>query len=705
MKIKNIFIFTVIFVIALSGFSSPALALSPAGDSTEVPYTTHNYFYGEEATAVGTKAVYTVENVLTAANIGVESFSELNDICTDKDNNIYILDGKGSRIVIVNSQYQTIGEITEISDGENSLKFSGAQGIFVYGNGDIYIADTASGRVLVTDKSGVLKKTVLLPESNLIPDDFNYRPIKVTVDSSGYLYVLSDGSYYGAILYSPDGKFLGFYGANSVENTITQVLKKFWDMLTSTNAKKANQGSNLPYQFTDLYVDEKDFIYTATGKTTMVIQKGQIKQLSPGGHNILDSEGVVFGDVNVGTVNKQILTQNVAGMAVDSNDYIYCYDIAYGRVYVYDKELYMLAAFGGGAGEGKQMGTFQLIGAIDILDDGDRIAVLDTLKSSVTVFSVTDFGKRLKQARTLTLKGSYKEAEPIWKELILEDRNCQLANIGIAKSALFQKDYKTALKYAKDGMDNGVYSKAFTYLRKDFLKANFNVISIIVILILAVIFALIYIIKKKNIAIIRSEAVKQMLSAPFHPAVVFDDVKRKKGGSVFLGVIIMLVFYISAIIKSTKSGFLFQNSGTSFNSVLVLLQTVGFILLWTLTNWAIATLLGGIGKPREIFIVITYSIQPLIVGNIIYTVFSYGLNLSEGKFLSVFATAMVLFSVFIVIIGSIKIHDISFGSFLWISFLTFIGMLIVILLFALVVILVQQTGGFIGTMINELFFR
>jgi hypothetical protein len=139
--------------------------------------------------------------------------------------------------------------------------------------------------------------------------------------------------------------------------------------------------------------------------------------------------------------------------------------------------------------------------------------------------------------------------------------------------------------------------------------------------------------------------------------------------------------------------------------VLVLLQTVGFILLWTLTNWAIATLLGGIGKPREIFIVITYSIQPLIVGNIIYTVFSYGLNLSEGKFLSVFATAMVLFSVFMVIIGSIKIHDISFGSFLWISFLTFIGMLIVILLFALVVILVQQTGGFIGTMINELFFR
>lgn len=165
MKIKNIFIFTVIFVIALSGFSSPALALSPAGDSTEVPYTTHNYFYGEEATAVGTKAVYTVENVLTAANIGVESFSELNDICTDKDNNIYILDGKGSRIVIVNSQYQTIGEITEISDGENSLKFSGAQGIFVYGNGDIYIADTASGRVLVTDKSNWQKSRGTLPPS------------------------------------------------------------------------------------------------------------------------------------------------------------------------------------------------------------------------------------------------------------------------------------------------------------------------------------------------------------------------------------------------------------------------------------------------------------------------------------------------------------------------------------------------------------
>ena len=104
---------------------------------------------------------------------------------------------------------------------------------------------------------------------------------------------------------------------------------------------------------------------------------------------------------------------------------------------------------------------------------------------------------------------------------------------------------------------------------------------------------------------------------------------------VLIGIFIMGAFYVSTIMKSTGSSFLFRTGSATFNSVIVLVQTVGFVLLWTVVNWAVATLLGGIGKIREIFIVITYSVLPLLIFNTLYTLLSYALNLTEGVFLSV----------------------------------------------------------------------
>ena len=167
----------------------------------------------------------------------------------------------------------------------------------------------------------------------------------------------------------------------------------------------------------------------------------------------------------------------------------------------------------------------------------------------------------------------------------------------------------------------------------------------------------------------------------------------------------MAAFYVSLILKTTASGFLFRTAAGSFNSVLVLLQTVGFVLLWTVVSWAVATLLGGIGKLREIFVVVTYSLLPMVLGNIVSTILSYGLTEEEGVFLTVFGAFMLLVSVFMLIIGSMIVHDISFGKFLGITLLTLAGALIVLFLLVLIIILVQQTAGFGGTLIRELFFR
>lgn len=701
-RFKRLIAFNVALLLIVLVFAQtlPTFALQ-----SEVPYDSYTYWESDSFTAISAKASYEPETVLTAARLGIESFTEINDVCTDKTGNIYVLDGKSSRIVILNSDYTVKKIISEVTSETEKFKFENAKGLFVDTKGKIYIADTEHERVILCNENGDYLGIITLPDSKLIPDGFNYRPIKIAVDSNDYVYVLSDGSYHGAILYSPKGEFFGFYGANSVEASVMKVIENLWEKLTSTNEKRAGQTSSLPYQFTDLYVDNMDFIYTATGKIPKISQKAQIKRLSPGGKNVLASSEVVFGDKTAEMVNGETRVQNVAGLSVDSNGFIYCYDASNGKIFIYDSECYMITAFGG-SGEGNQNGTFKQISAIDILEDGKKIVVADSFKLTLTVFGETEYGAKIKTARKLTIDGDYASSKPLWQEIHKADQNCQLAYIGLAKAELSEKNYEVAARYAKAGLDKELYSKAFNYNRKAFLKENFDVIMIIVLLSVAVIIGFIVYSKKKNLVFVKNEKLKLMLSSPMHPALIFGQVKANGKGAVALGTVVIALYYVTTVLKETASGFLFRSTDyTSFNSALVLLQTVGFILLWTVANWAVATLNGGIGKLKEIYVVISYSIIPMLISNVVYVVCSYMLNASEGEFLAIFVLVMQLYSIFMVIVGSIIIHDVGFGKFLYITALTLIGIIIIIFLLVLIIVFFQQAAAFAATLCREIFFR
>ena len=295
--------------------------------------------------------------------------------------------------------------------------------------------------------------------------------------------------------------------------------------------------------------------------------------------------------------------------------------------------------------------------------------------------------------------------------MCIRDRlDCDSGNISayyiLAKSAMQEKDYKAALEYSKKGMSKKLYSQAFDYLRKDWLKANFNWLLTLLAGLIAAVAAVCVYAKKRRLVLIKNNEIKSVIRAPMHPAVVFGDIKRGKCGSVIAGTAVMAAFYITTILKTTSSGFLFRPlSENSINSLLVFARTIGFVILWSVTNWAIATLFGGIGKFREIYLVITYSLFPVVIGNTVYIVFSHMLNLTEGEFLTIFLVFTELLAVFMVIVGSVIIHDISFGRFVGIAVMTILGMLIVIFIGILTVLLLQQAVSFAGTIIREIFFR
>ena len=680
-------------------------------ETGDVPYNTFTYWdEANTSQAVIAKGMYNFTEYFTSEELVEGGVQSLKDVCFDKNDNLYLLDNLAGKIHIYDKEYnyqRTLGAFVG-ADGE-LYDYTGAYSMFVSSRDFIYVCDTEHARVIIANQDGTIKSVLYLPDSSLIPDNLktNYRPTAVTVDSSEYVYVLSDGSYYGAMLYTPQGNFLGFYGANTVSTTVLSFLGDIWDKLTMTDAKREKLERKLPFQFTDLYIDSADFVYTATASSKWGVQSGQIKRMSPGGLNTLEDK-VSFG-LRYGAYGLSKATfSGISRVAVNEDNYIFTFDANIGGIFIYNDDCVLLNGFGGGKlGKSDQVGVPADYCAIDVNSES-TIAIIDgaTNKLSLSIFELNEYGKNVFAADLATRNGDYAAARPLWEAVIKDDRNSQVAYSGIARTYFASGDYDKAMEYAKYSFNNDVYSSSFEYVRRDFLEKYINWIAFgLVILIVGYILIKKYI-KKKGIVLIKNQELKLLTNVTLHPGDVFGEVKHHNRGSVLYGSILIVVYYVSAIIKETASGFLFRSHVSSaFNSLMVLVQTLGVVLMWTICNWAVCTLMNGKGKIKEIFVVTSYALVPLIISNVVYTIASNLLISGEAAFLNIFVTIMTMLTAFILITGMIKIHDYTFGEFVGTSILSVLGILIVIFLGIAVFILVQQTYSFILTIIREIIFR
>lgn len=687
-------LFAVILAVCL--VAGAVTAVSAATPTDSYTYWTN---VGSQRKAVYSKPMYDVDRVIDVAELGVAKLSKINSICKDNDNNLYILDD-ASRIVILDDDYNLVNEIGLIN---GNISYNEAKGIY-YKDGVIYVCNTAGANIYMINSNGELIDTITLPESNLIPDDFVFKPTKITRDDSGYMYVLSDGCYYGALLYAPDRSFLGFYGANAVNATVATVLTNISNRLLPNAEKHANSIKKLPYTLVDIAIDKDGFVYTSNGFTTLSTSalKSQIRRLSPGtGKNILESE-YTFTDSKIVWIDN-LHKQDVCDIDVDEDGYIYALESTYDKIFMYDRDGRVISVFGGGMGRGNQVGAFSNSCALAIKNNGEQVLIADYDTNFITVFSINDYGKLVKKLDTLTLEGDYDGIKDGWHEVLDQDANCQVAYSGLANAYLEEEDYDSALHYAKLGYDKKTYAVAFEYVRKDFMSENFTWIFIIVVVVVIGAIAFMFITNKKKIVLIKNKSLNLMFTTAVHPSNCFTDIKEKQLGSIPLCLLLLVLYYVVTVMKSISGGFMFSNfDPASFNSILVLIRSAGLVVLWITANWLVCTLLGGKGKLKEIIIVTCYSLQPLIVEGIIHIIMSNVLLPSEASFLNILSTIATIYFALMLIIGMLKIHDFTMGKFLWTTLLSVLGMAIIVFLIIMLIILIQQFGAFVITLITEL---
>ena len=97
--------------------------------------------------------------------------------------------------------------------------------------------------------------------------------------------------------------------------------------------------------------------------------------------------------------------------------------------------------------------------------------------------------------------------------------------------------------------------------------------------------------------------------------------------------------------------------------------------------------------------------MPLIISNLLYVLFTSVMLPTESGFLNMMVFLFYCLMVFTMIAGLIKIHDFSFGRIIGTCALTIIGIAVEIFLLFLVGLLIQQTFGFVVTLIYEMIYR
>ena len=643
---------------------------------------------------------------------GVDSFGTLFDIYAI-GGKIYILDEELGRIVVTDEDFNLVKIIDKVYINGAEAKFVGARGILVDENETIFIADYANGRMLVCDQEGNVKKELKKPDSEMWPESLHYQPIKVVKDKMGYIYVLSEGCYYGAAMYTPEFEFQGFFGANVVSTSVLQAMNNLWDMLFTNNEKIGKKEKKLPFSFVDMELGADGYIYTCTGATsTTGAAAGSIKRLNPTGTNILKdktatkvapSDNVRFATTETVKDGVRARGHDLSSITIDDNNFIYVLDVNYGRVYVYDIECNLINTFGGGVNGGTQYGTFKSAKAITNMNG--KSYIIDAEKDNITVFKRNAYGDMVEMAQTMTINGDYVEAEPYWQEILKLDANCLVAYRGIAKAKILLEDYRGAMEYAKLGEDRDTYSRAYEYVRKDVLAEYFIYIVIGVILLIVLLVLFLRWKNKNNVVLIKNRKWKIALGTLLHPADTFYEIKRNNGGSVIIATIFLITWYAFKII-GFSSGFIFNTSDIrNANAWYALAQTFGLVILFTLANWAVCTLMEGKGKLKDIYTVTCYSLIPMIIQAIGYDVLSNVLTLSEANILSILNYACLLFTLVYIVMGLINIHEYSFGKFIFTTVVTVLAMVLIVFLVFMVAILLQQTKNFVETVYLEAFFR
>ncbi len=466
-------------------------ALPVSASTAEVPY--ENYIYSEsDKSAIPCPQAYLPSVEIFGSSLGIGEMKSPTDLDADDNGDIYILDTGNNRVVVLNSDLslkKTFDCTVKLEDGTKSL-LDGAQGIAVTED-CFYVCDTNNNRILIFNKTnGEYIKSIGAPTASSLGEDFIFKPTRLDVDEKGNLYIVGNGVYEGILNLNANGEFLGFFASNKVS---TSAWDLFWRNFSTIEQRK-KMVQLVPQDFSSIDMDDEGFFFVTT---FTAVGGSMVKRVNPGGNNVIRQ----MSSINTAGDPAKYYSGSLAGKSsfsdVAAGRYkIYaCLDKTRGRIFCYNNDGYMIYNFGILS---DRTGGFLNPVAVTYLDD-ERIAVLDTVANSVTVFEPTEYAKSINLGVKYLNELNYDAAHAEWGKVLTQNGNFELALNMIGRSYFNNGEYEKAMEYFQKSSNNEMYSNAKKTLRsKRIYEYSWLIVAVIVVLILVLIWRFIMRLIKKN---------------------------------------------------------------------------------------------------------------------------------------------------------------------------------------------------------------
>ncbi len=191
-----------------------------------------------------------------------------------------------------------------------------------------------------------------------------------------------------------------------------------------------------------------------------------------------------------------------------------------------------------------------------------------------------------------------------------------------------------------------------------------------------------------------------------HPMDGFYEIRHRERGSVYVSVILVILFSVCFSINRISAGFIVNDiDPRSVNSFKELIAVLLLFFLVCVSNWSITCLMEGEGRLKDISIAIGYSLIPAIIAYIIGTIFSQFVSLDEGAFYYMILAVGVSYTLILMLIGIMTVHNFTLGKTIITVLLTFVALFIIIFVILLFFDLINQVISFFRSIYQELIFR
>jgi DNA-binding beta-propeller fold protein YncE len=605
------------------------------------------------------------------------------DLHVDVSGEIFIADTGNGRLLVISDN----GISSVIGEGI----LSAPSGVFA-DEERIYAADPVLCQVVVFNRQGDLLFRIARPESPAYGTGTGYVPRKVAADKRGNIYVVSDNSPNGVLQFNNMGVFNGFTGANTARLGWVTTLQR----LLYTEGQKSQLLDVRPPSPTNLTIDLDGLLYTAT----LGLDDKGIKKFSTAGKALLSPD---------------LPYSTLVDVAVDGAGNIYACENT-GYIHVANARGDRLFSFGTRAQYYEVAGVTRNPAALDISPQG-VIYVLDKEQAAVVRYVPTIFGRKVLAAVSYYVQGLYVDGEQLWLEIWKDNSSYLLAHSALAYASFKQGRYDEALESFRLGEDKRGYSEAFWYIRNEWLQKNLTTILLFLLAAVLVYYALKAAFKKTARGRSFTGLVWRVGEQPFirqlhfsfyyirHPVDGVYEIKYNNSAGIGAATFVFGLYLAVQLFAYQVTGYLYRGSVEEVGLFsLILISLLPFALGIT-ASYLVSEINDGQAKLREVYIIVAYSLVPYILIAPCVAIISNALTFNENFLYDLSLLTATGWSAFLIVSGLKEAYDYPMGGIVKNLLQTAFTVACMIVVTAVAGMLVTQEWTFIQIIFREVAMR